>query len=156
MAEKKSHVWLWVALIIAVAIIIGAIILSFGGNNKNSNIPLIQSSSNVNVEVLKMDPEIDAVVSFTYNCDWVAGGSTIKCDGTESNTGQDIVIDASNGPVMAVEDSNGCSLNCDDRENLGKLQPGQKVDYTLSCTLPKKQDVTVVLGPAGGIIVTKC
>jgi hypothetical protein len=57
---------------------------------------------------------------------------------------------------MVVEDSNGCSLNCDDRENLGDIQSGQKVDYTLSCNLPKKQDVKVVLSPAGGIIITKC
>ena len=155
MTKKNNYAWLWVSLIIAGAIIIGAIILSSNNNSSSSVLPSI-SGDNIDVEILDMEPELDAVISFTYDCDWVSSGNTIKCSGAVTNTGQNVVIDASNGPLMVIQDSDGCSLDCSDRENLGEISSGQKVDYTLSCTLPKKQNVKVTLSPAGGIIVTKC
>lgn len=157
---KMKNKGLYIIGGIIIILLVILIFSNFSNTNKSSstninNIPLTESD-NIQVEVMDVEYELDKIMSFTYDCDWVAGGNTIKCQGTVGNTGEGVIIKANNGPVMVVQDSEGCSLDCSDRENLGEISSGQRVDYTLSCSLPKKQDVKIVLSPAGGILVSSC
>ena len=110
--------------------------------------------SNIIVDFQKMDSDLSSIASVTYDCNWVGGGNTIKCTGIISNNAQDKIIELN--PRMVVLDSNECLMNCSDEANIGNINPGQKIDYTLSCIVPQKQNVKIILLPQGGFWISKC